>query len=188
MAQSHNVETLPTNETDDAAWIACAKARKFDVDNGEVLGFTDGRVMRLKAPAGFASLPQGSRLLVFAATTQYVLTRVGQTATGNVQEAIDKAFTDGEISDPKGYGAREQAYRDGIFDLIVEKIDGEFKLTVKGDPVKTAENRKNFEATVEKQRPTRFEAIVSAARANVMREAGETKTRKVAPKGNAFEL
>jgi hypothetical protein len=175
-------------ETDQAAWTRVAKERKFEVNGGEVWGYTDGRVLPLPAPTGFALLPASSQNLFFAAATQYVLTRVGQTATGNVKDAIAKAMSDGDISDPKGYGAFEQAYRKGIEALIVTKVDPNFSLTVKGDTAKTAENRKNFEATVESQRAARFDKIVATAKANVMREAGETKPRKAAPKGTAFEI
>ncbi len=177
-----------TPETDLAAWLRVAKERKFEVNDGAVWGYSDGRLLKIAAPTGFASLPAGSQLLFFAAATQYLLTRVGQTATGDVQAAMDKAVSDGEISGAKGYGAFEQAYRNAIEELIVTKVDPNFKLTVKGDPAKTAENRKNFEATVESQRAARFDRIIAAAKANTTRAAGETKTRTAAPKGTAFEI
>jgi hypothetical protein len=183
MAQS---TTAPRNDATISitpeAWAAMARTRKVDVDeDNNVLGYTDGRILKIAPPRTLAE--------VFAAVVQYRLTRVGQTAKGNIQDAMDAAANNGDISDAKGYGAREQAYRAAILDLIVTKVDPNFTLTVKGDPAKTAENRKNFEATVESQRAARFDKIVTAARANVMRAAGDKPTtRKAAPKGTAFEI
>jgi len=188
MAQSATVHAVDTN-ADQNAWLAVAKERKFQISDGEVWGYTDGRLLPLPAPHGFALLPDSSRNLFFAAATQYVLTRVGQTAKGDVKAAVAKAFADGDISDPKGYGAFEQAYRNAILELIVDKVDANFKLTVPGNATQTAENRKNFEATCESQREKRFDRIIAAAKANITREAdGTKKTRKSAPKGTAFEI
>lgn len=125
MAQTHTQNTthdapLPNGASpDQTAWLAECAAIKCRTDAGEVWAYSGGKLFTVPAPAGFAELPAASRRLFAMMAMQFLPTRVGQNASGNVSDEIAKA-----VADPSAYfstkdkDAFEAAYGDHVSDLV----------------------------------------------------------------------
>lgn len=130
MAQTHNAthdagaasKGSPNGSAspDQAAWLAECKAIKCRTDAGETWAYSGGKLFTVPSPAGFADMPAPTRRLVAMMAMQFLPTRVGQNATGDVSVEIAKAVNDPAtyFSTQKDKDAFEAAYGDGIADLV----------------------------------------------------------------------
>ncbi len=105
---------------DQAAWLAECFAIKCRTDAGEVWAYSGGKLFTVPAPAGFGDMPATSRRLFAMMAMQFLPTRVGQNATGDISAEIAKAVNDpaSYFTTQKDKDAFEAAYYDGIADLV----------------------------------------------------------------------
>jgi hypothetical protein len=197
MVASTNANVAPVIDpvADNGAWLAAAKRREARIDDGIVWGLTKGeRLVPMPAPAGFALLPSSSQDLFFAGSTQFVLTRVGQTAKGSLHEAIAKAFADGDVPDARGSDPAERVYRASIAARMAaiyakKNVKFEPKADAKATPAQK-QDMVNLNLTVEKYRDDPqlgFDVVIAAAKQDEVR-TGTATTRVRAAKGEAADL
>lgn len=110
---------------DQTAWLAECAAIKCRTDAGEVWAYSGGRLFTVPAPDGFAAMPASTRRLVAMMAMQFLPTRVGQNASGDISAEIAKAVGDPAsfFSTQKDKDAFEAAYETGIA-ALVDKAKG----------------------------------------------------------------
>lgn len=153
MAQSQT-HVRPVGEPDSvdpnaaqAAWIAACSARKFNVRNGKVYAYANGKLVEVYAPAGWnADLPAW----IAQAALQFATYRVVQTGEGNVQEAVNKLMNGTSAPTPNSSHAHDAAFRDAIVDMIEERLGA---LPDKATVEARAERAKIIEQTMFKYDP-----------------------------------
>lgn len=183
MAQSTTVHAVKTEdrvenarvESDQEAWNAAALGRKYRVDAGKVWAHSDGRIFELPALPGFAALPTKVHSLVFHSVAQFAAIRVGQTAEGDVAQAVSDAIVHGIIPAAKTNDAYEAIYIADIADRIAKKKPAPRK---DADAKVKAAYRALIEKNADHYRPQLFASVVEAAKADTTREAKERKRAK----------
>jgi len=178
-------------DRDLAAWIEAAKARKFRVEGGQVWTGTAGLLFPVPPVPGFASLPESSQPLVFHAVTQFTTYRVGQTAEGNVAEAVHKSVTDGGLPPVKSNDAFESLYINDIRERVATahkaRVDA---AKAAGEDAPSDPTPAMIEATAEKHRAVLFDRVVKAGIAAGLNKPakGETTAKKPRKTATAVEI
>jgi hypothetical protein len=106
--------------SDQAAWLVECAAIKCRTDAGEVWAYSGGKLFTIPAPAGFGDMPPTSRRLFAMMAMQFLPTRVGQNASGDISAEIAKAVNDpaSYFTTQKDKDAFEASYADGITKLV----------------------------------------------------------------------
>ena len=162
---------------DTEAWKVACVARKYELRDGLPVCGGGGLLFTVPAIPGFASLPESVRPGLAQAWLQYVTNRVGQTAEGNVQDAVNKATTDGAVPGANSNNALERHFLNRVAERVAEVI---------GDlPEKaTKEQKDEREAvvlqTAAKFRAERYDLYIGEGFANAKTRPVTDKKKRVA--------
>ena len=186
-AQQHMRDATHEN-ADQAAWIAAAKASNYRVEDGVVWGGIAGMLFPLPALPGFASLPESSRLLAFRGVVQHVTYRIGQTAIGNVVEAVAAGLTEGKLPSVKNNDAFESLYTSNIADRVLAAMTKKAEAEGKPKPKMADIARDVIADTATKYRDQLFDSVVAAGKANITRLAKAGVTPRASKTDKAIEI
>jgi hypothetical protein len=178
MAQTQHENVRPLHSADASAdgeaWKVAAATRKYRIHEGKVWSGGAGMLFSLPPVPGFATLPDSVRPLVFQSVAQFVTNRVGQTAEGNVQEAINKAIAEGAIPGANTNDAFERHY----VSAVTERVNKARPLPDKATTEQKAAQEKIIEATVIKNRDAKFDAFRDEGIAAALNKPVTEKKRK----------
>lgn len=186
--QHGNVETLPN--PDQAAWLAAAKARKFNTTDNTVWGSVGDALFVIPVMPGFGSLPAAQQPLVFQAIAQMVTYRVAQNVDGGaINDAVRDCIVSGTLPRSNDNDAFEAVYTADIASRVEAKVG---KLDKNATTAQKTERRELINATAEKQsnRDKLYGPAIEAAKArgaSVIPEK-ERKRRVGAEKTGGMEL
>jgi len=200
MAQTQHTPRIhdasDTND-DQVAWCKAALIRKYKVDDYRVWQHSGGMLFEVPAPVGFASLDPAVQPLVCQALVQHVGARIGQTAEGNVQEAVRKAMRGEDLPRANDSDAYEAVYVAFIEKLMADRanVKPPAKLTAgasadekKAYTTALAAYRARVEKTAEQYRSQLFTKAITAAKSNIVRPETERKRRASTSGVEAVEL
>ncbi len=165
-------------------WHAAAESRKYKVDDGQVWLHSDGRLFPMPLP-NFAN--PAVKALVFQALAQFVGTRIGQTAEGDVAKAVRAALIDGEIPRANSNDAYEAIYLAEIAARMEKR--GVAPPDKNATAAEKADYAGSLKLTADAARGALFLNTIEAAKANVVRAPTDKKRRtSTAPKGTVVSV
>jgi hypothetical protein len=179
-------DTNADTNADQAAWCRAAATRKYKVDDDRVWQHSGGMLFEVPAPVGFASLDPAVQPFVCQALVQHVGARIGQTAEGNVQNAVRKAMRGEDLPRANDSDAYEAVYVAYIERLMKDRAN--INPPAKLDRGASAEEKKaretalatynaRVEKTADQYRGQLFDKAVAAAKTNIVRPETEKKRR-----------
>lgn len=171
---------------DQTAWLAECLAIKCRTDAGEVWAYSGGKLFTVPSPAGFAAMPASTRRLFAMMAMQFLPTRVGQNASGDISAEIAKAVSDPStfFSTQKDKDAFESAYGDGIADLVdrAKGWDDLSKLSKEDRTARAALIAASADKPV--NRDKHFQPMVTAAIEAGRSVSGKEKRKAAKPAGD----
>jgi hypothetical protein len=189
MAQTHNAPHLVTDSAANGFtpenWLEACAARKFRVDGGRVWHYTSGGML-FPVPMPDLSNPK-VREVVAQAYLQFAGARIGQTAEGNVAEAVAKLSTTGETL-PR---ANDNDAYEAVYSLEVAARMAKAGIAAPAKDASAAdkaEYREKLKATCEKFHDQLFAKAVAAAKANIVRAPSDKKRQSNKPRVAGVEI